>query len=258
MSFLFGDYNLTKLRGIILAIILISGALTIAIPSALPDAYAIGNKPSKTENLILVISSTQIILIWDEPASNGSPITGYHVEIQYPGSVGFATLAANTDSTDTNYLVTGLSASTTYSFKVSAINSAGEGPSSNEKQGTTLPAPTVTLSSPAPNPTNGAFVVTATFSEPVTEFVSTEVVLSNGSLGGFSGSGAVYTFTVTPFSDGLVTVDVPAGVAIDIALHGNTAAAQLSRTFDGTAPDTTITLNPSNPSPSPSASFSFI
>ena len=136
MKCLFGDKDLTKLRGIILAVILISGALTIAIPSALPDAYAIGNKPSKVENLILVISSTQIILIWDEPASNnGGPITGYHIEIQYPGQ-GFTDVIANTGSADTNYPVTGLTASTTYSFKVSAINSFGEGPSSNEKQGT--------------------------------------------------------------------------------------------------------------------------
>ncbi|MGQ0795563.1 MAG: fibronectin type III domain-containing protein, partial [Nitrosopumilaceae archaeon] len=145
-----GDRNLTKLRGIILAVILVSGALTITIPSTIPDAYAIGNKPSKVENLILIISSTQIRLIWDEPASNGAPITGYHIEIQFPGSIGFADVIANTGNTNTNYLVTGLSASTTYSFKVSAINSFGEGPSSNEKQGTTLPAPTVTLSSPAP------------------------------------------------------------------------------------------------------------
>ena len=58
-----GDKNLTRLCGIILAVILISGALTIAIPSALPSAYAIGNKPSKVENLILVFSSTQVTLV---------------------------------------------------------------------------------------------------------------------------------------------------------------------------------------------------
>jgi len=261
VRYLFGDKNLTKLRGILLAVILISGALTIAIPSALPYAYGEhvpghANKPSKVENLILVISSTQILLLWDEPASNGAPITDYHIEIQYPGSIGFVTIDDGV-SADTSALVEDLTASTTYSFKVSAINSAGEGPSSNEKQGTTLPAPTVTLSSPAPDPTNSAFEVTATFSEPVTGFEDSEVVTSNGPLSGFSGSGAVYTFTITPLVDGLVTIDVPSGVAFDIALHGNTAATQLTRIYDATPPDTTITSNPSDPSPSPSASFSF-
>ena len=38
-----GDKNLTTLCSIILAVILISGAITVATLSALPRAYAIGN-----------------------------------------------------------------------------------------------------------------------------------------------------------------------------------------------------------------------
>ena len=41
------DGTLTRLCSITLAFILISGAITVAIPSALPSAYAIGNKPGK-------------------------------------------------------------------------------------------------------------------------------------------------------------------------------------------------------------------
>src|SRR5574338_362055 len=128
MQSVLGDKNLTRLCGVLLAVVLISGAFTVAFPSAIPNAYAAGNKPSKVQNLILEVSSTQILLRWDEPASNGSPIIGYMIERQAPNENGYTTLVANTGNTLTYYLVTGLSPSTVYNFKVSAINSAGVGP----------------------------------------------------------------------------------------------------------------------------------
>ena len=44
----------------------------------------------------------------------------------------------------------------------------------------------------------------------------------------FAGSGAVYTFEVTPDAIGKVTVDIAAGVAEDDHGNGNTSAPQLS------------------------------
>src|SRR5574338_1231189 len=254
--------NFRKFSSILLAVILISGALTIVIPSSLPGAYAespTGNKPSKVENLILVFSSTQVTLIWDEPNDNGSPITGYMIERQSPTDTGFTTLVANTNSTLTHYLVTGLSPSTNYNFKVSAINAKGVGPASNEKQGTTLAKPAVVLSSTAPNPTNTSPIpVTATFSESVTGFALGDIIITNGAAGNFVNvTSTVYTFDVTPAGQGLVSVDIPADSAFDIVGGGNTAAATLSITYDTSTPDTTITSSPSNPTSSTSASFSF-
>jgi peptidoglycan/xylan/chitin deacetylase (PgdA/CDA1 family) len=101
--------------------------------------------------------------------------------------------------------------------------------------------PTTTLSTTTLSPTNSfAVPVTATFSKPVTGFESTDIVVANGAVADFSGSGAVYTFNVVPTADGTVTVDIPANIAQDSALNFNTAALQLSFISDRTAPVITI------------------
>ncbi|MGE5552124.1 MAG: fibronectin type III domain-containing protein [Bacteroidota bacterium] len=98
-------------------------------------------------------------------------------------------------------------------------------------------APTVTLSSTAPNPTKTSPIpVTITFSEAVTGFTVGDFTVSNGSLGEFNGSGVTYTVEVIPSGQGPVTVEVAAGMAQDAAGNGNTAAAQLSRTYDNLPP----------------------
>jgi hypothetical protein len=101
--------------------------------------------------------------------------------------------------------------------------------------------PTTTLTSASTSPVSGAFTVTATFSKSVTGFDASMLTLGNGSVSGFSGSGASYSFTVTPAADGTVTVDVAADTATDAAGNGNTAAARLSRVADSTAPTVAIT-----------------
>ena|GEM_PF-3885305 len=109
-------------------------------------------------------------------------------------------------------------------------------------------APTTTIASAASDPTNGSpIAVTVTFSEPVSGFDAGDVAIGNGTLSNFAGSGASYSFDVTPAGQGAVTVDVAAGVAGDSAGNDNTAAAQLVRTFDSVAPTTTIASAASDP-----------
>ncbi|HYE98138.1 MAG TPA: LamG-like jellyroll fold domain-containing protein, partial [Planctomycetota bacterium] len=93
--------------------------------------------------------------------------------------------------------------------------------------------PTVTISSSASDPTGSTPVpFTVTFSENVSGFDATDVVVANGVLGGFAGSGSTYTFSVTPTASGVtVTVDVAAGVAADAAANANTAATQFTRSY---------------------------
>ena len=69
--------------------------------------------------------------------------------------------------------------------------------------------------------------VTATFSEAVSGFTVDDVTTGNGTVGNFSGNGAVYTFEVTPGAIGQVTVDIEANVAEDADGNGNKAALQL-------------------------------
>ncbi|WP_036798809.1 Ig-like domain-containing protein, partial [Pleurocapsa sp. PCC 7319] len=107
--------------------------------------------------------------------------------------------------------------------------------------------PTVTLGSSSPDPTNAPFTVTATFSEDTSDFDDTDLTITNGTVTNFSGSGRDYTFDVTPTADGNVTVDIADNVATDAAGNNNTAAAQLTRTYDPTPP--TVTLASSSPDP---------
>ncbi|MGK4567508.1 beta strand repeat-containing protein [Flavobacterium sp. 3HN19-14] len=97
--------------------------------------------------------------------------------------------------------------------------------------------PTVSMTSAAGNPTNTAAIpVTVTFSESVTGFDSSDISPGNGSISGFSGSGASYSFTLTASSNGTVTANIVGGIAFDAAGNGNTAAAQFSRTYDNVRP----------------------
>ncbi|PRY25897.1 putative Ig domain-containing protein [Spirosoma oryzae] len=89
-------------------------------------------------------------------------------------------------------------------------------------------APAVTLSASVGNgattssqPTS----FTAQFSEPVTGFDVSKVSVSNGSVNGFSGSGASYSFSVTASTPGQPTnVSIPANVAQDGVGNSNTAS----------------------------------
>ena len=65
----------------------------------------------------------------------------------------------------------------------------------------------------------------ATFSEPVSGFALEDVRVVNGVAGNFAGSGAVYTFDVTPNAIGEVTVNIAAGAAEDTDARGNIAAS---------------------------------
>ena len=70
--------------------------------------------------------------------------------------------------------------------------------------------------------------LTATFSEPVSGFILGDISIGNGTAGNLAGSGAIYTFDVTPDAIGEVTVDIAADVAADAGGDGNTAALQFS------------------------------
>jgi hypothetical protein len=114
-------------------------------------------------------------------------------------------------------------------------------------------APTLNLSTTAPDPTNVTPIpVTAVFSESVTGFNAGKVSVTNGSVSGFTGSGSSYTFNVTPSGLGLVSLNIASGAAIDSAGNGS-AAASLSRDFNNTSPS--VIVSSVRSSPSNSATF---
>ncbi|MFY0604036.1 MAG: gliding motility-associated C-terminal domain-containing protein, partial [Flavobacteriaceae bacterium] len=97
--------------------------------------------------------------------------------------------------------------------------------------------PTLTITSPAPDPTNMDFTVTFTFSEPVLNFEMADLVVTNGTPSAFTViDSQTYTALITPAALGVVIVDVPADVAQDPATNGN-EAAQFSIEYDNLPPD---------------------
>ena len=70
--------------------------------------------------------------------------------------------------------------------------------------------------------------LTAAFSRPVSGFTVDDITVGNGTVDNFAGSGAVYTFDVTPNDIGEVTVDISAGAAEDTGGNGNEAAPRFS------------------------------
>ena len=97
--------------------------------------------PTAPRNLTATaISETQIDLDWEEPVKTiGLPITGYRIEVSTDAS-NWSDLVADTESTDTNYEHTGLAASTTRYYQVSAINAIGTGSASDAASATTRKA----------------------------------------------------------------------------------------------------------------------
>jgi 6-phosphogluconolactonase (cycloisomerase 2 family) len=112
-------------------------------------------------------------------------------------------------------------------------------------------SPTLLITSPA-GPVSGAFTATMTFSEDVTGFALSDITVGNGVASNFQAPSAslfngqftptdTFTATITPNTDGPVTLDVAGAVATDAAGNDNTAASQFSITNDETAPTLAIT-----------------
>ena len=100
--------------------------------------------------------------------------------------------------------------------------------------------PTVTIAGPT-DTQKSAFNITITFSETVTGFEPNDVTIGNGDFTAFSGSGATYTATIEPQTNGIVTVDLPADAATNSEGQGNLPASQFSVQADIARPTVTIT-----------------
>ncbi|MBK1442740.1 hypothetical protein JHJ32_22260, partial [Parapedobacter sp. ISTM3] len=97
--------------------------------------------------------------------------------------------------------------------------------------------PSVALATTATSPTNQAFMVSIVFSEAVTGLTIGGVSATNAGLSGlYTTDNLTYTVQVTPLADGVVTMQVPAGTAQNIAGNGNTVSNMLTVEYDGTAP----------------------
>jgi len=107
--------------------------------------------------------------------------------------------------------------------------------------------PGVTISTTAPALVNAGFTLTVTFTEAVTGFTASDITAANATVSNLATSDNItYTLDVTPAADGAVTLQVPAGSAVNIAGNGNTASNTLSLTYDATPPVVTTVAVPAN------------
>ena len=85
-----------------------------------------------------------------------------------------------------------------------------------EQRSVSVGRPTVTITSSAPEVVEGSFDVRITFSAPVTRFDRERIVVINGTVTSFSGSGRVYDATILPGTESsAVLVLVPRGAGLD-------------------------------------------
>ncbi|HEY7148810.1 MAG TPA: fibronectin type III domain-containing protein [Gaiellaceae bacterium] len=104
-----------------------------------PDSSASGTitpaqatVPAAPTNVVGSAGDTRITLGWTAPSSDGgSPITGYRIT---PFVGGNAQTPITVGAIPTNYVVTGLTNGTAYTFTVAAINTIGLGPPSTPSQ----------------------------------------------------------------------------------------------------------------------------
>jgi len=114
-------------------------------PQILTSVYSCGSTQtapqSPTGLAATAVSSSQINLSWTAPSNNGgSAITGYDIERSTDNGNTWSTIVPNTGSAATTYNDTGLSPSTSYTYRVSAINAVGTSSPSNTASTTTQSA----------------------------------------------------------------------------------------------------------------------
>ena len=98
------------------------------LTSAATDAVAAepSEPPAKSRNLSATASHGQVVLTWDDPDDDS--ITGYvilrRISVNDQGG-DFSVLVANTGSAATTYTDDTVAASTTYTYRIKAINEHG-------------------------------------------------------------------------------------------------------------------------------------
>jgi fibronectin type 3 domain-containing protein len=119
-------------------------------PSAAVSATATGTTPPQPTGVSAsAASSSEIDIQWQSV----SGATGYRVERSPDGSTGWTAIHTGTATT---YSDLGLTAATTYYYRVFATNSSGDSPASATVDATTLPLPPAAPSNPAATAISGS------------------------------------------------------------------------------------------------------
>jgi len=97
-------------------------------------------------------------------------------------------------------------------------------------------APVPTLSTAAATLINAPVPIEVDFNEAIADFDAGDIAAVNASASGFTGSGATYSFLLTPTAEGAFSARVPAGVCSGGIGGLNVASNTLTFTYDATDP----------------------
>lgn len=117
-------------------------------------------------------------------------------------------------------------------FSVSVLPGAATDPVGNSSAASNtlnftydITAPTAVVATTVVSPTDSAIPFTVVFNEAVVGFGAVDLAVTNGTVANFTGTSTSYAFDIFPGNDGVVDVDLPAGVAQDAAGNANLAAS---------------------------------
>jgi predicted phage tail protein len=97
--------------------------------SAASNAVTPAGPPAAPTNVAATAHASSAAVSWTAPADGGSPLTSYTVT-PFIGTAAQTPTTVTGSPPATSVTVSGLSAGTTYTFKVSATNAVGTGPQS--------------------------------------------------------------------------------------------------------------------------------
>ena len=119
-----------------------------------------------------------------------------------------------------------------------AFDAAGNGNDASNEFSVEYDAtnPTADMSTIAPDPVNTDFTVDIIWDEDVFGFEMADLVVTNGTPSGFTGSGTTYSVLISPTGAGDVIVEIPAGVTEDLATNPNNADS-FTIEYDNIPPD---------------------
>jgi predicted phage tail protein len=138
------------------------------------NATTLATVPPAPSSLVATASSdTQIDLSW---ADNSSNETGFEIERSLSSAFGFSNITT-TAAGATTYTDTGLTESTTYYYRVRAVNSAGNSAYTSVMNATTLNTTTTTTTTIPPQTTNQ--ITETTTDSPTTDSPTTNSPTTN-------------------------------------------------------------------------------
>src|SRR3989475_1301486 len=232
--------------------------------------------PSAPQNLQATGGNARVTLSWQVPSSNGgSAITSYKI---YKSTSSGTEVYLTTRGNVTSYTDLAVTNGNTYFYQVTALNSVGESPRSNEASATPGTTATQAISlNPSTGPRGTTVTVTGTnFSHNSaitavtydgTTVITTPAIITTNSTGGFSATFAVPSstaglhtvsaqdassnsasaqFTVTTSSISLNPTSGPTGTTINISGNNFVANSVIAISYDGSPIATnpgTITAN---------------